>query len=67
MIDWVHATSPFIDEIIAEAGIAEMPGPSLERSIRAYISGPTAPPEPWVAGTTKYASLDHDPPIPSAE
>jgi hypothetical protein len=60
MIDWVHATSPFIDEIIAKAGIAGMPGPSLERAIRGYISGPTAPPEPWVVGTTTYASLLHE-------
>lgn len=57
MIDWVHASSPYIDEITAKGEIAGMTTASLEMAISDYISGPNAPPATWIAGTSEYASL----------
>lgn len=63
MIDWVHATSPFIDEIVARAGIAPISQALLDASIRSYIADQPALTPAWIAGTTLYASLtltDHE-------
>lgn len=57
MIDWVHASSPFIDEIIAKGEIAGMTSASLEMVVSDYISGPDPPPATWIAGTSEYASI----------
>lgn len=57
MIDWVHATSPYIDEIVERAGIATVSPDQLRASVRAYIAGQPELSPAWLAGTTQYAGL----------
>ncbi len=57
MIDWVHATSPYIDEIVERARIATVSPDQLRASVRAYIAGQPELSPAWLAGTTQYASL----------
>jgi len=57
MIDWVHAESPLIEEIVAKAGIGTWNSAATELAVQDYIEGPTAPPSDWVAGTSEFASL----------
>ncbi len=57
MIDWIHATSPIIDTIVAATGLASLSPADSEAVVERYISGKTAPPLAWIQGTTSYASL----------
>jgi hypothetical protein len=57
MIDWVHAESPFIDEIVAKSGVGGGKSAEIEEALNAYISGSTMPPVAWIDGTTEFASL----------
>ena len=49
VIDWVHATSPILEEIEAKGGIGRDPK-ETEDAVRQYIASQTPPPL-WVEGT----------------
>jgi hypothetical protein len=57
MIDWVHASSPIIDEIVAQSGIGGMPPADIETAIIRYVGRTPTPPLAWIAGTSEYGSL----------
>jgi len=57
MIDWVHATSPIIDKIVAQSGYGGMPPTDIEAAIALYVGRAPMPPSAWIAGTSEYGSL----------
>jgi len=57
MIDWVHASSRIIDEIVAQSGIGGMPPADIETAITRYVGRTPTPPSAWIAGTSEYGSL----------
>lgn len=57
MIDWVHAKSPIIDEIVARSGLGGMPTANIEAAIVRYAERTPTPPSAWTAGTSDYGSL----------
>jgi hypothetical protein len=57
MIDWVHATSPIIDKIVAQSGFGDMPAADIEAAITRYVGRTPTPPSAWIAGTSEYGSL----------
>ena len=57
MIDWVHATSPIIDEIVTQSGFGGMPTADIEAAITRYVGRTPTPPSAWIAGTSDYGSL----------
>src|SRR3546814_17524781 len=57
MIDWVHAKSPIIDEIVARSGLGGMPTANIEAAIVRYAERTPTPPSAWIAGTSDYGSL----------
>ena len=57
MIDWVHATSPIIDEIVAQSGFGGMPTADIKAAITRYVGRTPTPPSAWIAGTSDYGSL----------
>lgn len=61
MIDWVHADSPFIDEIVARSGVGGLPAADIEAAITRYVGQTPAPPSAWVTGTSDYGSLSRPP------
>ena len=57
MIDWVHAASPFIDEIVARSGVGGLSAADIEAAITRYLGGKPPPPSAWITGTRDYGSL----------
>lgn len=57
MIDWVHATSPMIDEIVAQSDVGAMPAADIEAAITRYVERTPTPPSAWITGTSDYGSL----------
>lgn len=57
MIDWIHATSPFIDEIVARSGFGGMTAAEIKAAITEYFGRTPKPPSAWIVGTSDYGSL----------
>lgn len=50
VLDWVHATSPTIDDIFARSGVGREPA-ETEKAVRQYIAD-QSPPVPLIEGTS---------------
>lgn len=57
MIDWVHAASPIIDEIVARSGIGGLSAAGIESAVAYYATREPMPPPAWLHGTSEYARL----------
>lgn len=57
MIDWVHATSPIIDEIVVQSGFGGISAADIEAAITRYVGQTPKPPSAWIAGARDYGSL----------
>lgn len=57
MIDWVHAASPIIDEIVARSGIGGVSAAGIESAVAYYATREPMPPPAWLHGTSEYARL----------
>lgn len=57
MIDWVHAASPFIDEIVAQSSVGGLFAADIEAAITRYVGRTPPPPLAWITGTSDYGSL----------
>lgn len=61
MIDWIHATSPILDEIVARSGFGGTPVADIKAAIIRYFGRTPTPPPAWIAGTSDYGSLSELP------
>lgn len=61
MIDWVHATSPILDEIVGHSGVGGMPVTDIEAAVTRYFRRPPTPPPSWITGTSEYGSVSEPP------